>query len=214
MAEAATALEHGFMLTFDYGGPVEELYAVPRHRGTVQCYYNHTVSDDPYIHVGEQDITAHVDFTALERAGRHYGLTTMGFTGQAEFLITLGALAFQEVLAQQARSERRISSPIGTEEKDQTSRIGQDVYLSNRMGIEELLRPNGLGGFRVLAQSRGISSGRLWGFWPENPHRQDLLNRVADLQIPLRGSCHAPLLEGRYPHQGLTGGFPNSWDEW
>ena len=201
MAAAAGALERGFVLTVDYGGAAEELYAPWRRRGTVQCYYRHTVSDDPYLRLGRQDITAHVDFSALEAAGRRHGLTTLGFAGQAEFLITLGALAFRDALARRARSR----GPMG-------ERVEQSTYFTNRMGMEELLRPQGLGGFRVLAQSRGAGSPHLWGFWPDSPRRQELLERIAGLEAPLRGPEHAPLLEGRYPHQALAGEALGPWE--
>jgi SAM-dependent MidA family methyltransferase len=223
MAEAAGALERGFVLTVDYGGVAEELYAPRRRRGTIQCYYRHTVSDDPYLRVGRQDITAHVDFTALEAAGRRHGLATLGFTGQAEFLITLGALAFQDALARRAHGEgedgQRARGSGGGEHKRGTSggrgeykKLGQSVYMTNRMGMEELLRPQGLGGFRVLAQGRGVGSSRLWGFWPDNPRRQELLERISGMEPPLRGPEHAPLLEGRYPHQALAGEVLGPWD--
>ena len=72
--QAATMLRSGFVLTIDYGYPAAELYDARRSQGTLRCYYRHTLTGDPYRHIGEQDITAHVDFTAVASLGQRYGL--------------------------------------------------------------------------------------------------------------------------------------------
>src|SRR5438094_482902 len=90
LAGAARRLARGLVLTIDYGHPTADLYAPARREGTFLCYYRHTVNDEPYARVGRQDMTAHVDFGALERAGAAAGLTTLGLTTQAAFLIALG----------------------------------------------------------------------------------------------------------------------------
>ena len=69
MARAASGLDRGILLIVDYGYPAAELYdPVRRHDGTLRAYLRHTVHDDPYVHVGRQDLTAHVDVTAVEAA--------------------------------------------------------------------------------------------------------------------------------------------------
>ena len=84
------SLKKGFLLTIDYGYPSSELYQ-PYHRlGTIVCYNKHTVNDLPYSNIGQQDITAHVNFSALNFWGAKHGLTNCGFTNQSQFLLGLG----------------------------------------------------------------------------------------------------------------------------
>lgn len=85
-------LYRGFVVTIDYGYPSHELYMDYRNRGTLVCYYRHKVNDNPYQHIGEQDITAHVNFSALAAYGKDAGLEVCGFTNQANFLIDAGIL--------------------------------------------------------------------------------------------------------------------------
>ncbi len=88
--EVSTALEKGFVITIDYGYPSSELYQEYRSYGTLMCYYKHTANDKPYEHIGEQDITSHVNFSALEHWGRKNGLELCGFTDLVRFLSGLG----------------------------------------------------------------------------------------------------------------------------
>ena len=81
--EVAIVLKKGFVLTVDYGYTSYELYHHKRIAGTMLCYHNHTINDDPFLHVGEQDITTHVNFSALLHAGIKEGLNHCGFTSQA-----------------------------------------------------------------------------------------------------------------------------------
>src|ERR687897_281444 len=74
---AAADLARGVLLLIDYGAPAAELYDPVRRRdGTLRAYIRHQVHDDPYRHVGRQDLTAHVDVTAVERAAHAVGLKT------------------------------------------------------------------------------------------------------------------------------------------
>jgi SAM-dependent MidA family methyltransferase len=84
------SLEFGFVITIDYGLPSGELYNASRNKGTIMCYHKHNTNEDPYNNIGEQDITAHVNFTALKNEGEKNGLETTGFTSQAHFLHGLG----------------------------------------------------------------------------------------------------------------------------
>lgn len=190
MAEAARALRRGFVLTVDYGDTAEGLYRPQRSRGTLQCYYQHTLSANPYVRVARQDITAHVDFSFLMDAGQRHGLATLGYTTQRELLTNLGAQAFLQALDRVARSPSH-------------QRMSQGIYLANRMPMQELLRPEGLGGFCVLAQGRGVEPTPLWGFQSHNPWLRTLLEQTAALEVPLLTAEHTPLLEGRYPHQAF-----------
>ena len=66
MRQVGTRLRRGLVVTIDYGHAAADLFAPARKTGTLLGYYRHTVSDSPYVHVGQQDLTAHVDFTSLE----------------------------------------------------------------------------------------------------------------------------------------------------
>jgi SAM-dependent MidA family methyltransferase len=86
----SSSLERGFVLTIDYGYPSSELYQSYHRLGTIVCYNKHTVNDLPYFDIGKQDITAHVNFSALNLWGNKHGLTSCGFTNQSQFLLGLG----------------------------------------------------------------------------------------------------------------------------
>lgn len=86
----AAKLQKGFVLTIDYGYPSNELYHTDRRLGTIVCYNKHTISDNLYNNIGEQDITAHVNFSALCYWGLKYGLDYCGFIHQSYFLLSLG----------------------------------------------------------------------------------------------------------------------------
>ena len=91
IAGVAADLQRGLLLLIDYGYPASELYDPVRRRdGTLRAYLRHRVHDDPYVHVGRQDLTAHVDLTAVERAAADAGLDHLGTTTQAEYLVGLG----------------------------------------------------------------------------------------------------------------------------
>ena len=197
VGQVAAALRRGFVLTVDYGDTARGLYSLRRSKGTLQCYYRHTVSADPYVRVGRQDITAHVDFGAVMEAGRRHGLADIVYTSQGEFLANLGAQAFAEALEHRARH----------------AALPQRALLANRMAMTELLRAEGLGGFRVLAQGKDVGSPTLWGFEPRNPKRRELEERTATLAAPLLSDAHTPLLEGRYPHQAWDPGDLWPWSE-
>jgi SAM-dependent MidA family methyltransferase len=88
--QTAAILDRGFIITIDYGFPSIELYSNARRKGTLLCYYGHTVHDCPYEHIGDQDITSHINFSALEYWGQKSGLVLSGYTNQAYFLMGLG----------------------------------------------------------------------------------------------------------------------------
>ena len=86
----AASLEAGLAIFIDYGFPEREYYHPQRSMGTMRCHYRHRVHDDPFFLPGLQDITAHVDFTAMARAAESGGAEVVGFTTQAYFLISCG----------------------------------------------------------------------------------------------------------------------------
>lgn len=87
--EAASALVRGKLMTVDYGGVFEELLSPGRTSGTIRAYSQHRVSADVLADPGEQDITAHVNFTEIQRAGEAAGLKTEAFTTQSQFLTSI-----------------------------------------------------------------------------------------------------------------------------
>jgi SAM-dependent MidA family methyltransferase len=137
MKEVARVLNRGMVLTIDYGHTAEDYYGPSRKNGTLLCYYRHTVSDDPYVHVGEQDITAHVNFSGLALTGERSGLSVTGFTNLMNFLLSLGA---EEWLAGLDQESKELQSAI------------------------HLLRPNGMGEtFKVFIQHKGMAAPSLQG---------------------------------------------------
>lgn len=137
---AGALLARGFVLTFDYGYEAAELYAPWRRAGTLLCFYRHAATDDPYRRVGRQDITAHVDFTALMLAGREAGVEPLGLTTQAAFLTALGA------------GEALRGPGLELEE-----------FFARRRAVTDLLDPAGLGRIKVLIQAKGTGPVRLTG---------------------------------------------------
>ena len=140
IAAASTPLRRGLLILIDYGAAAAELYDPLRRRdGTLRAYVRHQVHDDPYRFVGRQDLTAHVDATAVERAAHAAGLTTIGITTQAEALMGLG---IEERL-------REIQADPATTFED---------YTLLRSTLMRLLDPAAMGKFRVMVFGRG---------WPE-----------------------------------------------
>lgn len=86
----SSILQKGFVMTIDYGYPSSDLYSPGKKTGTLACYHRHRVNSCPYEHVGEQDITTHVNFSALDHWGRNHGLEYCGYTNQTWFLQGLG----------------------------------------------------------------------------------------------------------------------------
>ncbi len=147
LSTVADLIQRGYLLTIDYGYPSFRYYHPARSQGTLQCYYRHTHHSNPYIYIGHQDITAHVDFTALERQGELCGLQTVGFTKQGLFLMALGI-------------GDRIAALSTT---DVVGAQGIQQLLRRRDALHQLIDPQGLGGFGVLVQSKGFKKEALQG---------------------------------------------------
>lgn len=142
--QIASKLERGYLLTIDYGYTAQRYYSLARTEGTLQCYYKHSYHSDPFIHIGEQDITAHVDFTALETFGSAVGLRSLGFTQQGLFLMALG-------LGDRLNRLSQINSTRAAKPTD------IQAIMHRREALQQLINPMGLGNFGVLIQSKGLT---------------------------------------------------------
>ncbi len=136
-------LRAGLFLIIDYGYAAAELYSGRFPRGTLMCYFRGGYHEDPYRFPGEQDITAHVDFTGLAIAGREAGLEVLGLITQARFLRNLGIEDYIRAL-------------------DRATFDDPESYQRNLTLIRSLIQPGGLGSFKVLFLARGLGRG-LWG---------------------------------------------------
>ncbi len=144
----ASLLRHGFILTIDYGDKARALYSAARNRGTLLCYFQHQLSERPLARPGEQDITAHVNFSALIDEGRRLSLRLHKFTTQRLWLQSLG---IQEELEQ-----RRVKEFAAAETERATDR-GQVALLKwrdLRLRVAALTDPAGMGNFKVLILRR------------------------------------------------------------
>ena len=132
----AARLERGALLVVDYGFPQREYYHPQRAEGTLMCHYRHRAHGDVFFHPGLQDITAHVDFTALAQAAREGGLEVLGYANQAQFLVNCG---ITEVLASEDTADATRYAPQAAQ-------------------AHKLLSPAEMGElFKVLAVGRGVS---------------------------------------------------------
>jgi len=137
MEQVARRMDRGFVLTIDYGHTAQDLYGPERKDGTFLCYFQQRANDDPFMRVGEQDMTAHVDFSSLAAVGETQGLHVTGFTNQMSFLMGLG-----------------VEEMVGKLEPESPA---------FRAAIH-LLKPNGMGStFKVLVQHKGLSRPQLHG---------------------------------------------------
>lgn len=133
----ASKLNTGYILTIDYGYDAPRYYHPQRSQGTIQCYYQHHRHNNPYIYLGEQDITTQVNFTALERQGELIGLNNLGLTKQGMFLMALG---LGDRLQDLSNSTEKLSQ-----------------ILQRRDALHQLINPAGLGNFTVLLQGKNLT---------------------------------------------------------
>jgi SAM-dependent MidA family methyltransferase len=141
-ASLAEILEAGTLLFVDYGFGRREYYHPQRSAGTLMCHYRHHAHDDPFFLPGLQDITAHVEFTAIAEAGLERGLVLQGYTTQARFLLNCGIIELVQAV------------PV-----EDTAN-----YLPLVAGVQKLLAPSEMGElFKVIALGRGMD-GPLVGF--------------------------------------------------
>ncbi len=146
LKKVAQRLDRGYVITIDYGYSAPRYYHPQRYQGTLKCYYQQRHHHNPYVNLGLQDITAHIDFTALEVQGEFCGLHKVGFTQQAMFLMALG---LGERLAALSKSN-----------------IDIQQLLSRRDALHQLINPTGLGKFGVLIQgTHDCSQSNLQGLY-------------------------------------------------
>jgi SAM-dependent MidA family methyltransferase len=150
LEDADKALKKGFILTIDYGFLAPELYNPERMKGTYKCMYKHSISENPYVNIGEQDITAHVDFSNLIRAGGSLGLKMIKYTTQGQFLIDWGVLDIMTRLFEE-------ESPANHAEQGRNTAI-KNLFLPGSMGNS----------FKVLLQTKDIDTSAE-EFYPESP---------------------------------------------
>ena len=137
MKHVARLLRRGIVVTVDYGHTHRDYYRSDRKDGTFLCYHRHAISTDPYVRVGEQDMTAHVNFSALASVGMTHGLDFVGLTTMANWLIGLGV---EELVRD------------------------QDPESDDVRALTHLLRPHGMGTtFKVLVQRKGMEAFALQG---------------------------------------------------
>ncbi len=87
--KVSSEIKRGYVLIFDYGFDSSEYFSPERTRGTLLCYCRHTINDNPYTNIGQQDITSHVNFSALEKWAKETGFNVENYTSQSKFLISL-----------------------------------------------------------------------------------------------------------------------------
>jgi len=134
IASLAHALDHGLVLMIDYGFAAAEYYHPQRHMGTLRAHYRHHALDDPFYLPGLADLTAHVDFSAVARAGRDAGLELAGYASQANFLLNSGL----------------------TELLLQTSPADALTYLPQANAMQRLVSPAEMGElFKAIGLSKG-----------------------------------------------------------
>jgi SAM-dependent MidA family methyltransferase len=141
LTQVSNCLSEGFIITIDYGYPAKEYYSEDRNRGTLYCYFNHQLSENPYENFGEQDITAHINFSALKKWAEECGLKTLGFCPQGSYLLSLGMNdVMQQLFGEQP-----------------------DPYDLSK--IKGLLLPQGMGeSHKVMIHYKGDAAVRLSGF--------------------------------------------------
>lgn len=143
LSEISSAMQKGFVLTIDYGFLSEDMYNPSRSKGTLLCYHRHRINDQPFNFIGEQDITAHVNFSALARWGKQFDLSPLGYTDQSTFLLALG-------LTNHLRNiELKMKNDPSTSRED----IFQLYKFLSEMGKK----------FKVLIQEKGIPGAKLMG---------------------------------------------------
>jgi SAM-dependent MidA family methyltransferase len=110
----ADTLEAGVVLLLDYGFPRHEYYHPERNAGTLMCHYRHRAHEDPFVYPGLQDVTAHVDFTAIAETAQASGLNVSGYTSQAYFLLSNGLTELAEANAHNERDQLLYAQQIRT----------------------------------------------------------------------------------------------------
>ncbi len=135
-------LTEGFIITIDYGYSAAEYFDKDRNRGTLMCYHNHQFNENPFQHIGKQDMTAHVNFSAVRKWGEELGIHATGYCSQGLFLTALGI----------DREIRQLYETSG-------------AYETELARIKRLILPEGMGDtHKVMVQHKGTNTPKLKGF--------------------------------------------------
>ncbi len=145
---SAQLIRHGFILTIDYGDKAKALYTRHRWRGTLACYSHHHMGEHALMHPGRQDITAHVNFSALIDEGRRHGFRLSKFTTQRQWLEELG---IHDELQRRRLTEFALAD---TERATDRGQVALLQWYNLRQRVATLTDPAGMGNFKVLLQSR------------------------------------------------------------
>ena len=157
-ANIANILKRGYVLTIDYGHEREILYHPARTEGSLRCYRDHVLGQNPFRDVGLQDITSHVDFTAIDEALNGVGFESMSeLKSQRDFLFDLG-------FGEYSRHARTELSRSRTQPE-------VEVLSSELRSLNALVDPRGLGDFRVAQHARNCASINLEGLEDAPPFR-------------------------------------------
>jgi SAM-dependent MidA family methyltransferase len=144
ISEIGRRLRRGFVLTIDYGHEATDLFDAHHMAGTALAYANHRANEEFYAAPGQQDLTAHVNFTALQMWGERVGLARLGLVSQTSFLLALG--------------QKNDFADLYDENMDETERVRA------RLQLKTLIFPEGMGErFQVLIQQKGKEAARLTG---------------------------------------------------
>jgi SAM-dependent MidA family methyltransferase len=143
IAWAVGLMKKGYLVVVDYGYEAQDLYVKERRRGTLMAYHHHRAHEDFLLRPGDQDLTAHLDFTALRRAAEARGARALGLTTQARFLLALGALEF-------------LPSPATAGTPAPGDGVDFVQAIREREALKELILPGRMGDkFRVLVLGVG-----------------------------------------------------------
>jgi SAM-dependent MidA family methyltransferase len=139
----------GFILAIDYGDTARKLYTLHRHRGTLACYFHHQLTERPLARPGEQDLTAHVNFTALINEGRQHGLHLQKLTTQRQWLMDMQMF---EELEQIRQRDFAIIDQARASDQGQVALL---KWYDLRQRTMALTAPGGMGDFKVLILKQG-----------------------------------------------------------
>lgn len=135
-------LKEGFIITIDYGYSAAEYFDSDRNRGTLMCYHNHQFNENPFQHIGKQDMTAHVNFSSVKKWGEELGIHATGYCSQGLFLTALGI----------DKEIRKLYETAG-------------AYEAELARIKRLILPEGMGdSHKVMVQYKGNNKLKLKGF--------------------------------------------------
>lgn len=157
----ANTLQQGCILLFDYGFPRREYFHPQRINGTLMCHYQHHAHADPFINVGLQDITSHVDFTTVAAAADAAGLTILGFTNLAAFLLNCGLLDL--VKTKHASANHSASAAKGCSKATAPATVIANTpsaaYLRQAQELNWLTSPAEMGElFKVIACGKNFAA--------------------------------------------------------